>query len=49
MVRQVETAAIKAAGDSKSGPFDRRLTALHTRATLEVRLPHTSLAWRGVA
>lgn len=36
VVRQVETAAIKKAGDNKSGPFERRMTALHTRATLEV-------------
>ena len=35
-MRQVETAAIKKAGDNKSGPFERRMTALHTRATLEV-------------
>jgi hypothetical protein len=37
IVRQVETAAIKKAGDNKAGPFERRLTALHTAATLEVR------------
>lgn len=36
VVRQVESAAIKKAGDNKAGPFERRLTALHTRATLEV-------------
>lgn len=35
-MRQVETAAIKKAGDNKSGVFERRMTALHTRATLEV-------------
>ncbi|KAI7838548.1 hypothetical protein COHA_007691 [Chlorella ohadii] len=35
VVRQVETAAIKKAGDNKSGVFERRMTALHTRATLE--------------
>ena len=37
VVRQVETAAIKKAGDNKGGPFERRLTALYTAATLEVR------------
>jgi DNA mismatch repair protein MSH3 len=37
IVRQVETAAIKKAGDNKAGPFERRLTALYTAATLEVR------------
>ncbi|KAL4431011.1 hypothetical protein ABPG75_006267 [Micractinium tetrahymenae] len=35
LVRQVETAAIKKAGDNKSGPFVRKLTALYTRSTLE--------------
>lgn len=39
LVRQVETAAVKKAGDNKAGPFERRLTSLHTRATLEVRPP----------
>lgn len=34
MVRQTETAAIKAAGDSKSTPFERKLTGLYTKATL---------------
>ncbi|KJE98041.1 DNA mismatch repair protein Msh3 [Capsaspora owczarzaki ATCC 30864] len=34
VVRQTETAALKAAGDNKSAPFDRKLTGLYTRATL---------------
>jgi hypothetical protein len=36
VVRQVETAAIKKAGDNRGGPFERKLTALHSKATLEV-------------
>ena len=47
VVRQVESAAIKKAGDNKSGPFERRMTALHTRATLEVR--PRSRGWWAVA
>lgn len=39
VVRQTETAAIKASGDNKYTPFQRRLTALYTRSTLEVH-PH---------
>lgn len=35
VVRQTETAAIKAHGANKSGPFTRGLSALYTRATLE--------------
>lgn len=35
VVRQTETAAIKAHGTNKSGPFTRGLSALYTRATLE--------------
>ena len=35
VVRQVETAAIKKAGSNRSAPFERQLTALYTRATLE--------------
>jgi hypothetical protein len=35
IVRQVETAALKAAGANKSAPFERRLTALYTSSTLE--------------
>ena len=37
-MRQTETAALKAAGDNKNTPFERRLTALYTRSTLEARL-----------
>ncbi|KFM28546.1 DNA mismatch repair protein Msh3 [Auxenochlorella protothecoides] len=35
IVRQTETAAIKAAGTTRSAPFQRRMTELYTRATLE--------------
>ncbi|GIL42499.1 hypothetical protein Vafri_459, partial [Volvox africanus] len=35
VVRQTETAAIKAAGANKSAPFERKVTALYTAATLE--------------
>lgn len=34
VVKQVETAALKAAGENKSGPFERKLTGLYTRSTL---------------
>ena len=34
VVKQMETAALKAASDKKSGPFTRELTALYTRTTL---------------
>jgi DNA mismatch repair protein MSH3 len=33
VVRQIETAALKAAGDNRSGPFVRKLTNLYTKAT----------------
>lgn len=36
VVRQMETAAIKATGSNKYTPFTRKLTAVYTRATLEV-------------
>ena len=36
VVRQIETAAIKASGSNKYTPFTRKLTAVYTRATLEV-------------
>lgn len=36
VIRQMETAALKAAGDNKYTPFTRKLTALYTRSTLEV-------------
>ncbi len=36
IVRQTETAALKKAGDNRNAPFTRQLTALYTRATLEV-------------
>ena len=35
VVRQTESAALKAAGDNKSAPFTRSLTGLFTAATLE--------------
>ena len=35
IVRQTESAALKAAGSNKSGPFVRSLAALHTPATLD--------------
>eukprot|EP00798_Chlamydomonas_sp_ICE-L_P012091 gene12091-15198_t len=35
VVRQVETAAIKASSANKSAPFERKLTAIYTSATLE--------------
>lgn len=36
VVRQTETAAIKAASATRSAPFERRITEVYTRATLEV-------------
>lgn len=34
VVKQTETAALKAAGSNKTGPFTRELTAVYTRTTL---------------
>lgn len=34
MVKQTETAALKAAGSNKSAPFERQLSAMYTRSTL---------------
>lgn len=34
VVKQMETAALKAASERKSGPFTRELTALYTKTTL---------------
>ena len=34
VVKQMETAALKAASDKRSGPFTRELTALYTMTTL---------------
>ena len=34
VVKQTETAAIKAAGSNKSGLFSRELAGLYTRSTL---------------
>ena len=39
----METAAIKASGSNKYTPFTRKLTAVYTRATLEVSKPR--LCW----
>ena len=36
-MRQTETAALKKAGDNRNAPFTRELSALYTRATLEVK------------
>ncbi|KAL7268570.1 Mismatch repair protein msh3 [Rhizina undulata] len=33
VVRQIETAALKAAGDNRNAPFERRLTNLYTKGT----------------
>jgi DNA mismatch repair protein MSH3 len=35
VVRQVESAALKAASDNRSAPFTRQLTGLFTAATLD--------------
>ncbi|XP_031502856.1 DNA mismatch repair protein MSH3 [Nymphaea colorata] len=35
VVKQMETAAMKAHGDNRMGPFSRELSALYTKATLE--------------
>ena len=40
IVRQTETAALKKAGDNRNAPFTRELSALYTRATLEVQSAH---------
>ena len=42
----METAAIKASGSNKYTPFTRKLTAVYTRATLEVS--HISLMLSGM-
>ncbi|XP_033634237.1 DNA mismatch repair protein Msh3-like [Asterias rubens] len=34
VVKQTETAALKAAGENKGAPFERKLTALYTKSTL---------------
>ncbi|XP_038077644.1 DNA mismatch repair protein Msh3-like [Patiria miniata] len=34
VVKQTETAALKAAGDNRSAPFQRKLSALYTKSTL---------------
>jgi DNA mismatch repair protein MSH3 len=54
VVRQVETRAIRAAGGASRAPFERRLTAVYTRATLEAgelaaERPPTKAAARAAA
>ena len=34
VVKQVETAALKAAGDNRHAPFKRQLSALYTKSTM---------------
>jgi DNA mismatch repair protein MSH3 len=34
VVKQTETTALKAAGDNRSAPFTRELSALYTKSTL---------------
>ena len=34
VVRQTETAALKKVSDNRGGPFERKLSALYTKATL---------------
>ena len=41
VVRQIETAAIKKTSENRNTPFTRELTAVYTRATLEVGLLRT--------
>lgn len=48
VVRQMETAAIKASGSNKYTPFTRKLTAVYTRATLEVS-NHTCPSYVGAS
>lgn len=43
IVRQTETAALKKAGDNRNAPFTRELSALYTRATLEVHSVHVQI------
>ncbi|CAG9463646.1 unnamed protein product [Pedinophyceae sp. YPF-701] len=38
VVRQVETAALKSVGDNRNKPFERKLTGVYTKATLEAGL-----------
>ncbi len=54
VVRQVETRAIRAAGGASRAPFERRLAAVYTRATLEAgelaaERPPTKAAARAAA
>ena len=37
VVRQTDTAALKAASDKKSGPFERTLSAVYTHATIDAQ------------
>lgn len=45
LVKQTETAAIKASGSNKSGLFSRQLTGLYTRSTLIGNVPCCCSLW----
>ncbi|KAF9438345.1 Mismatch repair protein msh3 [Entomortierella beljakovae] len=47
VVRQMETAALKSAGDNKSAPFTRKLTNLYTKATFLESLDHDDSQLQG--
>lgn len=46
VVRQVESAALKSVGSNKSAPFERRISALYTAATLDANLRADKLGER---
>jgi DNA mismatch repair ATPase MutS len=48
VVNQMETAALKAASDKRSGPFTRELTALYTRTTLIGELLLIDMSCEGI-
>lgn len=45
VVKQVETAALKAISEKKSGPFTRKLTALYTKTTLIGKHDYCNNCW----
>ncbi|KAF9167470.1 Mismatch repair protein msh3 [Mortierella sp. AD010] len=47
VVRQMETAALKSAGDNKSAPFTRKLTNLYTKATFLESLDQDDSQFQG--
>ncbi|KAF9115554.1 Mismatch repair protein msh3 [Mortierella sp. AM989] len=47
IVRQMETAALKSAGDNKSAPFTRKLTNLYTKATFLESLDQDESQFQG--